>query len=159
LFFLSLLLSNFIARSQNYLQGTPRLYNNNGHTTLLVDKQPFLILGGELGNPSASDAKYMVSVWPKLKKMHLNTLVAPVYWELMELQEGKFNFTLLDDLIENARKNNIKLVLLWFGTWKNSMSCYVPSWIKTDVARFPRDPGRRSAGNYHSVFCERFGCR
>ncbi len=137
LFFLTLLLSNFIAGSQNLLQGSPRFYNNNGHTTLLVDNHPFLILGGELGNSSASDTKYMVSVWPKLKKMHLNTLVAPVYWELIEPQEGKFNFTLLDDLIENARKNHIKLVLLWFGTWKNSMSCYVPSWMKTDEARFP----------------------
>jgi len=138
LFFLVLLLSNFIATSQNTLPGTPRLYTNNGHTTLLVDNRPFIILGGELGNSSASDTKYMAPIWPKLKKMHLNTLVAPVYWELMEPQEGKFNFSLLDDLVVNARKNHIKLVLLWFGIWKNSMSCYVPAWVKTDEARFPR---------------------
>jgi beta-galactosidase GanA len=148
-FFLSLFLSNFIARSQISLQGIPRLSNAHGHTTLLVDSHPFLILGGELGNSSASNAKYMVPVWPKLKKMHLNTLVAPVYWELMEPQEGKFNFTLLDDLIENARKNHIKLVLLWFGTWKNSMSCYVPSWVKTDEARFPR--ARTAAGEAQEI--------
>jgi len=137
-FFLGLLFLSFSARSQPLLQGSPRLFSNNGHTVLLVDNKPFIILGGELGNSSASSTKYMVTVWPKLKKMNLNTLVAPVYWELMEPQEGKFNFTLLDDLIVNARKNQMKLVLLWFGTWKNSMSCYTPAWIKTDETRFPR---------------------
>jgi len=124
-------------------QSTPHLVNNNGYPELLVDGKPFLILGGELGNSSASDMAYMRPIWPKLKKMHLNTLVSPVYWELLEPQEGKFNFVLIDELIKNARINRIKLVLLWFGTWKNSMSCYAPGWMKTDDARFPR---ARTAG-------------
>jgi beta-galactosidase GanA len=137
-FLLSFLLANFIAKSQDISQGIPQLRNTNGQTALMVDNHPFIILGGELGNSSASNTAYMAPIWPKLKKMHLNTVVAPVYWELMEPQEGRFNFTLLDNLIVNARKNHIKLVLLWFGTWKNSMSCYVPDWMKTDEARFPR---------------------
>ena len=32
----------------------------------------------------------------------------------------------------------MKLVLLWFGAWKNSMSCYAPDWIKTSSQSFPR---------------------
>ncbi|GGB23565.1 beta-galactosidase [Mucilaginibacter rubeus] len=94
--------------------------------------------GGELGNSSASSAAYMTPIWPKLQKMHLNTVIAPVYWELLEPQEGKFNFTLVDDLIKSARQYHMKLVLLWFGTWKNSMSCYAPGWVKTNENRFPR---------------------
>ena len=137
---LVIILSLFLisARGQGNRQNVPRLVNSDGYTELMVDGKPFLILGGELGNSSASDPAYMKSIWPKLVKMHLNTLVAPIYWELMEAQEGKFNFKLLDALIKNARINQIKLVLLWFGTWKNSMSCYVPGWMKTDEARFPR---------------------
>jgi len=142
LFLLTLLLANLLAECQDFSREMPRLNTINGHTTLQVDNHPFLILGGELGNSSASDSRYMAPIWPKLKKMHLNTLVAPVYWELMEPQEGKFNFVLVDDLISNARKNHIKLVLLWFGTWKNSMSCYVPAWMKTNEARFPRARAR-----------------
>jgi beta-galactosidase GanA len=80
----------------------------------------------------------MAPIWPKLQKMHLNTVIAPVYWELLESQEGKFNFTLVDDLIKSARQYHMKLVLLWFGTWKNSMSCYAPGWVKTDQKRFQR---------------------
>ena len=118
-----------MAWAQNKPQGIPHLVNNDGYPELMVNGSPFLIMGGELGNSSASDMAYMAHVWPKLKKMHLNTLVSPVYWELLEPQEGKFNFTLVDELIKNARTNHIKLVVLWFGTWKNSMSCYAPAWV------------------------------
>lgn len=110
---------------------------------LIVSDQPFLILGGELGNSSASHTPYLQPVWPKLKQMHLNTVIAPVYWELIEAEEGKFNFNLVDDLIRDARKNQMKLVLLWFGAWKNSMSCYAPAWVKTDTKRFPRAEDRK----------------
>jgi hypothetical protein len=96
------------------------------------------MLGGELGNSSASDLKYMAPVWPKLRAMHLNTILVPVYWELLEPQEGKFEFALVDDLIASAHKNDLKIVVLWFGCWKNSMSCYAPYWVKTNQKRFPR---------------------
>jgi len=96
------------------------------------------MLGGELGNSSASDLTYMAPIWPKLKAMRLNTVLMPVYWELIEPQEGKFNFALVDTLIESARKNDLKIVVLWFGSWKNSMSCYAPYWVKTNQKRFPR---------------------
>ena len=116
----------------------PTLIKKDNVVQLMVNNQPYLILGGELGNSSASNMVYMQQVWPKVKKMHVNTIFAPVYWELMEPKEGNFNFTLIDRLIVEARKNQIKLVILWFGSWKNSMSCYVPQWVKTNTSRFPR---------------------
>jgi len=116
----------------------PRLVRNDNYFQLLVDDQPYLIFGGELGNSSASSDEYMRPIWPKLKAMNLNTVIAPVYWELIEPAEGKFDFSLLDSLGKNARLNKMKLVLLWFGSWKNSMSCYAPGWVKTNTKRFPR---------------------
>jgi len=144
-----LVLVLFVARAQNKQQGLPHIISNGGYPQLIVNNNPFLILGGELGNSSASDMAYMASVWPKLKKMHLNTLVTPVYWEMIEPCEGQFNFQLLDGLITSARKNNMKLVLLWFGTWKNSMSCYAPAWVKLDKQRFPR--ARTLAGEAQEI--------
>jgi hypothetical protein len=131
-------LLTLMVSAQPNRQDLPHIVNNDGYPELMVDGKPFIILGGELGNSSASDMAYMAPVWPKLKKMRLNTLGSPVYWELLEPREGEFNFTLVDELIGNARANHIKLVLLWFGTWKNSMSCYAPAWMKTDETRFPR---------------------
>ena len=117
---------------------SPYLKKTGYATQLMVDRNPFLILGGELGNSSFTSLKYMSPVWPKLVTMHLNTVLAPVYWELIEPVEGQFDFQLYNKLIGEARKHNLKLVLLWFGSWKNSMSSYAPGWIKTDQDRFPR---------------------
>ena len=119
-------------------QEIPKLVKNGNYVQLLVDNKPFLVLGGELGNSSASSNEYMRPIWPKLKEMNLNTVIAPVYWELMEPVEGKFDFILVDSLIENARLFNMKVVLLWFGVWKNSMSCYAPAWVKTNTTKYPR---------------------
>jgi beta-galactosidase GanA len=105
---------------------------------LIVDGKPFLILGGELGNSSASSRAYMAPVWPKLQQLGLNTVLAPVSWELIEPQEGRFDFSSVDALIQDARAHDQKLVLLWFGAWKNSMSSYAPGWVKRDQGRFPR---------------------
>jgi beta-galactosidase GanA len=129
------------ANGQDAQANIPHLSYMKGHAELLVDGRPFLMRAGELGNSSASDRAYMKPIWPKLLKMHLNTLLAPVYWELLEPHEGKFDFSLVDGLVADARRHGLKLVFLWFGTWKNSMSCYVPAWIKMNQERFARVAG------------------
>ncbi len=116
---------------------------------MIVDNKPYLILGGELGNSSFTSMEYMKSVWPTLKALNLNTVLAPVYWELIEPEEQKYEFELYDKLIEQARKNNFKLVLLWFGSWKNSMSSHAPAWVKIDQKRFPRV--KDNAGRSHEI--------
>lgn len=123
-------------------QDIPHLERRGQATQLIVDGTPFLILGGELGNSSASSREYMRPFWPKLRAMKLNTVLAPVSWELIEPEEGGFDFTSVDGLLEDARAHDVRLVLLWFGTWKNSTSSYVPAWVKRDTARFPRTLGK-----------------
>jgi beta-galactosidase GanA len=116
----------------------PRLEKQGTTHNLIVDGKPFLILGGELGNSSAASDAYMKPHWPRLKAMNLNTVLAPVYWELIEPAPGKFDWSSVDSLLRDARAHDLRLVILWFGAWKNSMSTYVPSWVKRDQARFPR---------------------
>ena len=115
----------------------PRLVKKDGRYAFLVDGQPFLILGGQINNSSAWPAS-LPQVWPEIEAMHANTVEAPVYWEQMEPQPGKFNFSSVDELVKQARAHRIYLVLLWFGTWKNGRMHYVPEWVKTDAAQFPR---------------------
>lgn len=116
----------------------PHLERRGQATQLIVDGKPFLVLGGELHNSSSSDLAYMAPVWPRLKAMNLNTVLAPVAWETIEPQEGQFDFSNLDGLLKGARSQNLRLVLLWFGAWKNTYSSYVPAWVKRDQARFGR---------------------
>ena len=97
-----------------------------------------LILGGELSNSAATSVEDIDEVMPRMKALGLNTVLVPAYWELMEPTEGKFDFTLIDSTIQQARNLQLKVVFLWFGAWKNSMSCYAPLWFKQDMKRFPR---------------------
>jgi len=124
----------------------PYLHKQGTATQLIVDDDPFLILGGETGNSSTSNLDYMKSQWPKLVKLHLNTVLAPVYWDLIEPQEGNFDFTLVDGLIQDAGSHNLRLVLLWFASFKNSMSCYAPVWVKTNQQRFGRAQDKEGLG-------------
>jgi hypothetical protein len=98
----------------------------------------FRILGGELSNSATTSVSDIERVLPRMKQLGLNTVLAPVYWELTEPTEGQLDFTLTDRMMDVAREQGLKLVPLWFGAWKNSMSCYAPAWMKRDVKRFPR---------------------
>lgn len=119
-------------------RSAPHLAKQGAATQLLVDDKPFLALSGELHNSSSSSLKYMEPIWPKLSAMHLNTVLTPLSWELIEPAEGKFDFTLVDGLIDQARHADLRIVFLWFGSWKNGMSTYAPAWVKTNYERFPR---------------------
>ncbi len=116
----------------------PNLQKKGNKTQLIVNGKPFIIRGGELGNSSATTMESMEPIWPKLTDMNLNTVLTPIYWELIEQEEGKFDFSLVDDLIVRARKENLKLIFLWFGSWKNSMSSHAPSWVKLNQKKYPR---------------------
>lgn len=105
---------------------------------LEVNGRPFLCLPGELQNSSFSCKRYMDEQWDKLKDLNINTLLASVSWELIEPEEGIFDFSVLDHNIGEARLYNFKLILLWFGSYKNGRSTYVPPWVKRDHERFPR---------------------
>ena len=96
------------------------------------------ILGGELSNSAATSGSDIEKVLPRMKTLGLNTVLVPVYWEFLEPVEGQMDFTLVDRTIDVARQQGLKIVPLWFGAWKNSMSCYAPAWFKLDVKRFPR---------------------
>lgn len=115
----------------------PQLIEKNGKHALLVDGAPFLILGAQTNNSSNYPAA-LKDVWPSVIKMQANTLSIPVAWEQIEPVEGRFDFSYLDVLLKEARQHKVKVVLLWFATWKNNAPHYAPAWVKLDNKRFPR---------------------
>lgn len=123
----------------------PHLRAQGTAQQLIVDGRPFLARGGELGN-STGEPDFLRPSWPKLKALNLNTVVAPVYWDVVEPEEGRFDFATVDGLLADARTHDMRLVLLWFGSWKNSMSCYAPAWVKSDQQRFPRSQDSMGRG-------------
>jgi hypothetical protein len=116
----------------------PRIAKSGIGGQLIVDGKPYLILGGELRNSSAGTSAQADSILPRIAAMHVNTVLMPVAWEQIEPAEGTFDFDILDHWIDVARQQHLHLVLLWFGSWKNSVSSYAPAWVKQDPKRFPR---------------------
>jgi len=109
-----------------------------GVLTLQAQKLNEPIFGGELSNSAATSVEDIDEVMPRMRALGLNTVLVPAYWELMEPAEGQFDFALIDRTIDVARREQLQVVFLWFGAWKNSMSCYAPGWFKQDTKRFPR---------------------
>jgi hypothetical protein len=116
----------------------PHLEKHGSATRLVVEGKPLLLFSGELHNSTCGGFDFMRSVWKQMAKKRLNSVIATVSWELVEPVKGKFDFALVDSIIYGARKENLKLVLIWFGSWKNSGSVYVPSWVKKDYEKYPR---------------------
>jgi beta-galactosidase GanA len=114
----------------------PRIVSKDGRHALLVDGAPFLMLGGQVHNSSNYPAMLPL-VWPTIRELHANTVEVPIAWEQVEPVEGRFDFSFLDELVRQARVNDVRLVLLWFGTWKNTAPSYAPEWVKSDTRRFP----------------------
>lgn len=115
----------------------PVIVTNQGKHQFQVDGKPFLMLGAQTNN-SANYPAALPDVWPVVEKMHANTLGIPVAWEQIEPEEGRFDFSYLDTLIAEAKAHDVKVVLLWFATWKNNAPHYAPAWVKLDNQRFPR---------------------
>ena len=116
----------------------PRLERAGAHTRLIVDGSPFLCLGGELRNSSASDAVHMAPIWRAIGRSGVNSIIAPVGWDQVEPSEGEFDFSVVDELLAGARSAGVRLVLIWFGAYKNALSTYAPTWVRQDSARFER---------------------
>jgi hypothetical protein len=116
----------------------PHLERRGQATQLIVDDQPWLIRGGELNNTVATDAAYLESVWPQLTQLNLNTVLVGIGWDWIEPQEGRFDFSTVDRVLAGARKHQQRVVFLWFGSWKNGVSTFAPTWVKADQTRFPR---------------------
>jgi beta-galactosidase GanA len=76
-------------------------------------------------------------VWPAIEALHANTVEMPIYWEQFEPQPKQFDFSVVDTLLSQAREHGVRLVLLWFGTWKNGSGHYTPEWMKLAPERYP----------------------
>jgi hypothetical protein len=116
----------------------PHLEKRGLATQLIVDGKPFLVLGAEPPTSAPSNLVYLPYMLQVLADTHQNTAEIAVGWNWIEPTKGKYDFKIVDAAIEDARKIGQRTVLVWFGSWKNGDSGFVPVWVKADQDRFPR---------------------
>ena len=132
----SLVAAQDVSEPSMSVKPIPSLVQKDGHFALMVDGAPYLMLGVQANNSSAWPA-YLGKVWPAAETLHANTVELPIYWEQIEATQGKFDFSVVDLILKQAREHHVRLVLLWFGTWKNGSSHYTPEWIKLNQDKYP----------------------
>ena len=119
----------------------PQLVEQDGRHALLVDGKPYLVLGGQSSN-SSTWPKMLPGVWQVVEEMHANTLEIPVYWEQIEAEPGQYDFSMVQLLLDQARERDVRLILLWFATWKNGSNHYMPEWMKLQPKKYPNITGK-----------------
>jgi hypothetical protein len=115
----------------------PRLVHKDGRFALFVDDAPFLILCVEdqdIGLESTWPGR--AKEWSAMDYLNANTVEVPIYWDEFEPQPGQFNYTSIDRLLTEARQHNVRLIPLWFATWKNGSQHYMPEWMLRDPDRY-----------------------
>jgi hypothetical protein len=135
--------AGFPVKSQ--VNDIPHLEKRDGITKLIVDGRPFICVAGEVSNTASSDSVTMKNTIAQLARANLNTILTVVSWDLVEPEEGKFDFSMIDYQIKAARTADVRLIFLWFASWKNGLSHFLPEWVKADQDRFPRV--KNAAGN------------
>lgn len=117
----------------------PQLYTcANGERRLMVDGKPFTLLAGECHNSASGGRRAFADALDRAQALGMNTVLAPVTWELLEPAEGAFDFGQVDMMLELAHERGLRLGVLWFGAYKNAQCYYAPAWVKRDIERFRR---------------------
>ena len=63
-----------------------------------VGGKPFFSIGGQLNNSTSSDPALTEKAFKTCVGLGLNTVAAPVHWELFEKEEGAYDFAQIDIL-------------------------------------------------------------
>lgn len=114
----------------------PRIETVDSRPRLVVDGQPFLILGLQWDCDSCFSCEEMNPLFAEARKMGANTAALPVYWREIEPEQGRHDFTMMAERLEQARANDLRIIVLWFATWKNACSFYAPDYVRNDPATY-----------------------
>jgi hypothetical protein len=136
--FCALAISAAYAQTRPADAAVPHLEKRGLATQLIVDGKPFLVLGAEPPTSGPSNLEYLRYMLQVQADTHQNTSAIAVGWNWIEPQQGKYDFRIPDAMIEDARTIGQRIVLVWFGSWKNGDSGFVPVWVKAGQDRFPR---------------------
>ena len=70
-----------------------------------------------------------------LDDLNVKKIRIPVYWDLIEPQEGQYDFADLDWQLQESQKRNAEIILTIGQKVPRWPECYIPQWTNSDVAK------------------------
>lgn len=131
----------------------PHFEQIEGRQVLHVDGLPFTSLTVEIPWWDIVWGKHKETMhvydylYPAAAEMGLNTLKVPVKWSMVEPEAGVYDFSYVDHVINLARKNNLKVILGWFGHYASgdgtiyrnlTNELFAPMYVVEDDKTYPR---------------------
>lgn len=117
----------------------------NGVPTLIVDGQPFLVVGAQcdVWRSTPQDAK-TIDFFDSYRDINATTVGLDVLWDKCEHVQDKYDFTLLDWFVKQARSRHLKVALQLFnsnvcgGITDSKDWTYTPSYILSAPDKYQR---------------------
>lgn len=117
---------------------------------LEVDGVPFPLYGAQIRLDAFMNCDKMhiddvEKYFAKAKDLNLNCLQIPIWWNAVEPEEDRYDYTYIDKMMAFANKYDLKIELLWFSTNMigDSFSYLVPTYIlnKPEKRLYRNDEG------------------
>lgn len=141
-----------------------RLVKGDAKTYVEVDGKPFPYIGAEIrldallncDRMKVEDVEKYIS---KASELGLNCVLIPIYWNLIEPEQDKYDFSVVDKILEYVNKYDLRMELLWFSTnmCGDTHSYLTPQYILEDPSlRFNRPDEGAFWGYYGNRYTLRF---
>ena len=139
---------NLIPKAAKEYHEASKLVSENGRQYIKHKQSPYLMYGIQLRLDHAvskfevstdSDfEKYIEPYFQKSVESGFETVIFPIQWKQIETKKDTYNFDLLKKYYDYAKKYNLKVQLLWFGSDVCGWASNCPSYISQDTETYSR---------------------
>lgn len=137
-----------------------RIVTNEHGSHIQVDGSDFLFVGAQIRTDAFMNCDKLSylqikALFAEASKLGVTCVQIPVEWAKLEVEQDKFDFTYLFNVLSYANEYGLKIELLWFGTnmCGDTHSYTVPDYILRDGKTYPKFDALRTGEywNYYGI--------
>lgn len=133
-----------------------KLVTENNKTYVSVDGKPFPFLGAQIRLDALLNCDKMTineveNYFKKAQELGLNCVQIPISWNMVEPKENKYDYSIVNSILQFVNKYNLKMELLWFSTNMvgDSFSYLIPQYV---LQEYNKRLSRNDEGNFWNYY-------
>lgn len=133
-----------------------KLVTENNKTYVSVDGKPFPFLGAQIRldallNCDKMNINEVENYFKKAQELGLNCVQIPISWNMVEPKENKYDYSIVNSILQFVNKYNLKMELLWFSTNMvgDSFSYLIPQYV---LQEYNKRLSRNDEGNFWNYY-------